>query len=88
MNQTKMSDYFNESFGFLILFIFIVGFVSDLLINAGTRIKFPYRSPWFAQGLVPYYKSVGWFIGAILGGIACVVALVFAQLLLKLKESF
>jgi hypothetical protein len=87
MSQSKMNEYFNKCFGFLVLFVFVTGFISDLLINAGTRMKFPFGSPWFAQGLIPYYKSVGWIVGAILGGIACVFAAVIAQLLLKLKED-
>lgn len=86
MNLSKTDDYFNKRFGYLVLFVFIIGVLGDLLIHAGTHLKFPFKNPWFAQGLVQYYKANGWILGAILGGLACVVAVVFGMLLLKLKE--
>lgn len=87
MSSSNINEYFNEKFGFLVLFVFIVGVLGDLAIHAGTHLKFPFNKNWFAQGLVPYYKANGWILGAILGGLACVFALVFGQLLLKTKED-
>jgi hypothetical protein len=83
----KTDEHFNESFGYLVLFVFIIGVLGDLIIHVGTGIKFPMKKPWFAQGLVPYYDANGWILGAIFGGLACVIAVVFGQLLLWAKES-
>lgn len=94
-----MIDYFNERFGFLVLFVFIVGFLGDVFIHLGTYLKFPFKKPWFAQGLIPYYKSMeigknklskamsGYVLSGIAGGIACVIGVVIGQLLLYWMES-
>ncbi len=92
----NINDYFNERFGFLVLFVFIVGFLGDFLIHIGTHLKFPFKKPWFAQGLIPYYKSMkigksktmnSWILSGIAGGIACVISVVFGQLLFYWMES-
>lgn len=94
-----MDTYFNERFVFLVLFVFIVGVLGDILIHIGTHLKFPFGRPWFAQGLIPYYKSMeigknklskvmsSYILSGIAGGIACVIAVVFGQLLLYAMES-
>ncbi len=87
MNTTETKYYFDDRFGFLVLFVFISGFMGDIIIHIGTKIKFPFKKQWFAQGLVPYYKANGFLISGILGGLACVVALVFGQLILSIKEN-
>lgn len=95
-----MSTYFDDNFGLLVLFVFIVGFIGDVIIHIGTYVKFPFKKPWFAQGLIPYYRSMeigknklykkitGYILSGIAGGIACVIAVVFAQLILYLINEF
>jgi hypothetical protein len=95
----NINDYFNEQFGLLVLFVLISGIIGDIFIHAGTYLKFPFIKPWFAQGLIPYYKSMELgkhkylrFISSLLlsgfaGGIACIIALIFGQLFLYAKDS-
>ncbi len=93
--MTTINNYFDEKFGYLVLFVFISGIIGDMLIHLGTKIKFPFDKPWFAQGLKPYYKSMeinksifsSWILSGIAGGIACVIGLVFGQLLLYAMED-
>lgn len=89
----------DERFGLLVLFVFIVGFIGDVLIHIGTYVRFPFKKPWFAQGLIPYYRSMefgknklmkkisGYVLSGIAGGLACVVAVVFAKLILNLIKD-
>lgn len=97
--MVDINNYFDNKFGFLVLFVLIVGIIGDILIHFGTYISFPFKKPWFAQGLVPYYKSLelgqnkyvrllsSLLLSGLLGGIACVIGLVFGQLLLYAYES-
>lgn len=87
MKNININNYFNEQFGYLILFVFISGIIGDLIIHVGTTLKSPFNSKWFAQSLVPYYKTNGWVMGAFYGGIACVISVVFGQLLLYVKDT-
>ena len=82
----QIDNYFNESFGFLVLFVFIAGFAGDSLIHAGTNGQIPFIGQ-FAQSLVPYYRTNGFIKSGIFGGLACVIALIFGQLLLFAKEK-
>jgi hypothetical protein len=85
-----VSDYFNDNFGILLAFVFLAGFIGDILIHIGTGIKFPFGKPWFAQGLIPYYKSMviknnkfsGWVLSGLAGGVACIISLFFVELFL------
>lgn len=95
----NIDNYFNNTFGMLVLFVFVAGIVGDIVIHMGTKIRFPNKKPWFAQGLRPYYKSLeygkgkliksfnSWLISGIFGGIACIVALVFGQLFMYVNDN-
>jgi uncharacterized membrane protein len=60
------------------LLVFIVGFVSDVIIH-----YFSEKNNW---SLMPYYRSLGtykYLFGAILGGLACLFSVIVAYLLYK-----
>jgi hypothetical protein len=89
--MSAVSNNFNDRFGILLAFVLIGGFIGDILIHlAAVHLKFPYGKPWFAQGLKPYFESleyrksklIGYFLSGLLGGLACVVALIIGQLFL------
>ncbi len=94
----SINNYFDDKFGYLILFVMCAGIIGDIIIHFGTYISFPFKKPWFAQGLVPYYKSLEFgtnkylrfmsslMISGLLGGIACVIGLIFGQIFLYIKE--
>ena len=95
MSKT-MNDYFNEKFGILVVFVLLAGFIGDVAIHiAAMYLRFPCGKLWFAQGLIPYFKSMefgngklfGYFSSGLAGGIACVIGLVFGQLFLYAHES-
>jgi hypothetical protein len=85
MNNNKLSPEWN---GFQYLFVFIVGFVGDLIIHLLASKKI------LAMSLLPYYKSLSistpfpkwfniWIFGGILGGIACIIALLGSDIILQ-----
>jgi len=94
----NIDNYFDEQFGFLILFTFIAGFIGDSLIHLGTIPKYLNGNAIIFNGLVPYYKSLeigskyyskflsSWILSGIFGGLACVVGVLLGQLLLYSKE--
>lgn len=84
-----MNNYFNEKFGILVGFVLLAGFIGDVIIHIMVD-----KTKWFAQGLKPYYKSMGkrivvnYFISGLAGGIACIIALLLGQLFYYIFEYF
>lgn len=73
-------DNFN---GLRYLFVFIIGFLGDVVVHILAHKKI------WAVGLLPYYKTLNykfpgstWLIGGFLGGIACLIALLGADIIL------
>jgi len=69
------------------LFVFIVGFIGDVIVHYLAKNKI------LGASLMPYYKSLSKnyyltiFYGGILGGIACLIALLGSDLILYLIEK-
>lgn len=77
-------DIFN---GYRYLFVFIVGFIGDIIIHGLSHYNI------LARSLIYYYNSLSqvWyksiFLGGFLGGLACLFALVVADIILFIWEQ-
>jgi hypothetical protein len=92
-------DFKGTKIGFEILFIFIAGFIGDIIIHMLVDATKKFKVYRVASGLSPYYKSIeygssaftrnisGYFNGAVYGGFACVIALLILKLFLFLLEE-
>jgi hypothetical protein len=94
--MSKLENSFDNRFGILVAFVMLAGFIGDILIHlAAMHLKFPFNKRWFAQGLIPYFKSMeikkskisGYFLSGLAGGIACVIGLIIGQLFLYAYDS-
>ena len=103
LSKTQLKPGWN---GYQYLMVFLVGFVVDLIIHYFANRKYYSQGQLFgfAEGLVPWYRSVGsmgllgsfeseyirtfnkWALGALIGGLICVVVLAIADLALQIAD--
>jgi hypothetical protein len=90
--KTKLEPAWN---GYLYLFVFLVGFFADIFIHFFAKRKYN-GSFGFGESLMPYYNSMrhwgpewidlpgfkSFLYGAIMGGVACMIALMGADIIL------
>ena len=94
--MTVKEDFETGQVGWEILFIMIAGMIGDMFIHLFAGRTIPVIDIPFSEGLVNYYEnlkignyplSMSIVLGALFGGIACVVALLLAKLFLYSKEE-